>query len=563
MKTILCSAAFCLMINLGFAQFQRSYGTEKSELGWALDQLEKVEKGYLIGGYTSQSIIGGLEATLIKTDLNGNQIWSRVYGGTSHEYFSSARQSTYFSSSNKVAYIAAGHTKSYGSGAGDAFLIGVNKNGFPEFSAVYGGREFDTFRCVQNTKDQNGKPGYIAVGNTFSYSNAFPGSNVYVVQTDPMGDIIKATVIGGKGDQIGTWIEQTKDGGYIICGYTTNYRCEGSVGLINPPEDIFIIKLKPDLTIEWNRILGYPKELDGTINYTNLATCVKQNKQGDFVVTGYTNSFGINNSNDVFLLYMSSAGNFQGMKTYGTRRDEYSSGLQETIDAAGNQRYTIVGSNTISSTYQAMLFQTDVAGNLQWARNYGKTGRESSDELVVDNFNKGFAFVGFTDSIGITGSRDIYLVETTATGKTGTSCEKEIDLKVIKHEPCVTRSAQQIFVKDYKRIEPKTIKVTYKDGRCGNITGGRTEESKTLEKEYDAFLFPNPVNDILMVSIAKNLSIKQVKIFDLQGKEVIQNIEVGKADTIAISTEALNPGIYIVKLITDHGEVYLKKFHKK
>lgn len=561
MKTILCSVAFCFITSLGFSQFQRSYGTEKWELGWALDQLQKVEKGYLIGGYTSKSFIGDIEATLMKTDLDGNQIWSRVYGGTRQEYFSSVRQSEYFSPNNKVAYIAAGHTKSFGFGSGDAFLMGVDSNGSPVFSAVYGGKEFDTFRCAQTIKDENGKPGYIMVGNTFSYSNAFPGSNVYVVRTDLMGNITNATVIGGRGDQIGTWIEQTRDGGYIISGYSTNYRCGGSATLTNPPEDIFVIKLKPDLTIEWNRILGYPKELDGAINYTNLATCVKQNRQGDFVLTGYTNSFGINNSNDAFLLYMSSTGNFQGMKTYGTRRDEYGHGLEETFDTAGNQKYTVVGSNTIFSTYQAMLFQTDTGGNLQWVRNYGKTGRESSDELVIDVFNKGFAFVGFTDSIGVTGSRDIYLVETTATGKTGTDCEKEIDLKVIKHEPCVTRSAQQIFVKDYKRIQPEAIRVEYKEGRCGNVFGSRTEENKTLET--DVVLFPNPVNNLLTLNVEKTAVVTNVEVFDVHGKMVIQNAEVGQKGKIVVSTEGLQPGMYVVKLRTQNGETRMMKFLKK
>ncbi len=562
MKTIYYCIACFFMVNMSFSQFQHSYGTETSDMGRSLTQLKKVEKGYLIAGYTARSYIGSLEATLVKTDLNGNQIWSRVYGGESHEYFNSVRQSNYFSPNNPVAYVTAGITYSYGAGQGDAFLVGVDTNGFPVFSRVFGGERLDTFHCVQSIKDENGKPGYIMVGETRSYGNAYPGSNIYVVKTDFQGNLTGATVIGGEGDQRGLWIEQTRDGGYVISGSTTNRRCGGSGALTNPPTDLFVVKLKPDLNLEWNRILGYPDELDPTIGYRNEATCVKQNKDGDFVLTGYTNSFGINNSQDAFLLYMSNGGNFLGMKTYGTERGEYGYGIEVTQDASGKQLYTIVGLNNLSSTRKAMLFQTDSGGNLLWARNYGRNGTEIGIELVSDDFDKGFAFTGFTSSIGA-GGIDKYLVETTDTGKTGTPCEKEIELKEIKHEPCVTRSVQQIFVDDYREIQHPVIKVEFKEDICGTASGFRAGEIKALEKNPKAELFPNPVNNLLTIRTGEVSRIIEMKIFDMKGKEVVGNNDVSQTGDIVISTESLNPGVYIVKLKSENGKTHILKFLKE
>ncbi|GAA4271936.1 T9SS type A sorting domain-containing protein [Aquimarina gracilis] len=562
MKTIYYCIACFFIVNLGYSQFQHSYGTETSEMGRSLTQLKKVEKGYLIAGYTARSYIGSLEATLVKTDLDGNQIWSRVYGGESHEYFNSVRQTNYFSASNPVAYVAAGFTNSYGFGQGDAFMVAVDDNGFPVFSRVFGGERFDTFHCIQSIKDENGKPGYIMVGETRSYGNAYPGSNMYVVKTDFMGNLTGATVIGGEGDQRGLWIEQTWDGGYIISGSTTNNRCGGSGALTNPPTDLFVVKLKPDLNLEWNRILGYPDELDPTIGYRNEATCVKQNKDGDFVLTGYTNSFGINNSHDAFLLYMSNGGNFLGMKTYGTERTEYGYGIEVTVDASGKQVYTIVGLNNISSTFKAMLFQTDSSGNLQWTRNYGRNGSEIGIELVSDDFEKGFAFTGYTTSIGA-GGIDKYLVETTDTGKTGTPCEKEIDLKEIKHEPCVTRSIQQIFVDEYREIQHHAIKVEFKEDICGTASGSRESGIKTLEKSPKAELFPNPVNNLLTIRTGEISRIIEMKIFDMKGEEVVRDNDVSQTGEIVVSTESLAPGIYIVKLKAENGKTHIMKFLKK
>ncbi|MDY8135162.1 T9SS type A sorting domain-containing protein [Aquimarina sp. 2201CG5-10] len=561
MKTILCSIVCCFLVSFGYSQFQRTYGTEKTEVGTSLTQLRGPEKGYLIAGYTSNNFIGGLDATLVKTDLDGNQIWSRVYGGQDADYFHSVRQSTFLSTSASASYVAAGATRSYGFGAGDAFLVGVDTNGAPVFSGVYGGDLYDVAYCVQNIKDENGRPGYIMVGETRSYPNAFPGTNVYVAQTDHMGNLVRATVIGGRGDQRGFWIEQTEDGGYIISGSTTNYWCGASSTLANPPIDLFAIKLKPNLNMEWNRIIGYPKELDPSIRYRNIATCVKQNRQGNYVFTGITNSFGINNSYDAFLLYLSGTGNFLGLKTYGTERRELGYTLEETFNSFGNQSYTIVGQQTIASR-KAMLFQTDGGGNLQWARDYGRDGNEGGLELVTDDYDKGFAFTGYTTSFGA-GLQEIYLVETTDTGKTGTSCEKEIDLKEIKHEPCITKSAQQIFVDDYRIIDLPVERVEYKEDRCGRASGFKTDDIKSSEIESGSLLFPNPVNNLLTIKPNKKEQITNIQVFDMQGKEIIKNIPSGKTEDITLSTEGLNPGMYIIKLITKNGENRLMKFLKK
>ena len=562
MKTIFYSMVFCFFTSTGFAQFQHSFGTERLEIGRSLTQLQKVEKGYLIAGYTSKEFFGNLEATLVKTDLDGNQIWSRVYGGKQYEYFNSVRQSNYFSANNKVSYVATGLTASYGFGAEDGFFIGVDKDGFPVFSAVFGGKQYDTFHCVQSIKDKNGKPGYILVGETRSYQNIYPDTNICVVQTDYLGNFIKATIIGGRGDQRGFWIEQSQDGGYIIAGSSTNYRCGGGTALPNKPVDIFAIKLDPDLNVDWNRILGYPNDLDPSFVYRNGATCVKQNKQGNFVFTGYTNSFGLSNSYDAFLLYLDRFGNFLGLKTYGTEKRELGNSLEETFNSSGDQRYTVVGLNTISST-KAMLFQTDGGANLQWARNYGDSGNEIGMELVKDDFDKGFAFTGYTTSLGA-GSTDIYVVETTEDGKSDTPCEKEIDLKEVRHRPCVTSSVQQVFVRDYKRIDHPVEKLEYEKDLCRYKSSKvDTSEEQLFDNEKAIRLFPNPVNKVLTIQTNITSQVKEVKIFDIHGNEVIENIQIGGSGEIVLSAEVLSEGVYIVKLYTEDGESHIMRFLKK
>jgi uncharacterized delta-60 repeat protein len=69
-------------------------------------------------------------------------------------------------------------------------------------------------------------------------------------------------------------------------------------------------------------------------------------------------------------------------------------------------------------------------------------------------------------------------------------------------------------------------------------------------------IYPNPVQNVLHLQANNFTSIKAVKIYDLQGKVVLQDTN----DTINVSN--LSNGLYIVKISTEEGEV-TKKFIKE
>lgn len=129
-----------LLSNSGLAQFQRSYGTERSDYGLSLD-FTRFDKGYILGGYTAENFLGSGDATLIKTDDSGNQIWSAVYGGQRPDLFYSVRHLG--ENPNFPAYVATGYTNSFGFGSSDVYLVGTDLNGTPLFSTVFGGDNRD------------------------------------------------------------------------------------------------------------------------------------------------------------------------------------------------------------------------------------------------------------------------------------------------------------------------------------------------------------------------------------------------------------------------------------
>lgn len=68
-------------------------------------------------------------------------------------------------------------------------------------------------------------------------------------------------------------------------------------------------------------------------------------------------------------------------------------------------------------------------------------------------------------------------------------------------------------------------------------------------------LFPNPVTNILNISIPDDVKIVQTCIFDLMGRKVYQ----GAFDT-QISVSGLNDGLYFISLTTAEGQVINQKF---
>ncbi|MDZ7821590.1 MAG: PQQ-binding-like beta-propeller repeat protein [Candidatus Marinimicrobia bacterium] len=79
------------------------------------------DDGYVILGYTNSYGVGSLDIWLIKIDENGNFLWSKTFGGSSSEYASSIINIL-------GGYAVLGWTSSYGSGYSDIWFLILNKS---------------------------------------------------------------------------------------------------------------------------------------------------------------------------------------------------------------------------------------------------------------------------------------------------------------------------------------------------------------------------------------------------------------------------------------------------
>ena len=281
-------------------EWDKIYGTPSNDLASSVDQT--TDGGYIIAGFTHAY---GAEGTvlLIKTDSNGNQMWTSTFGGEEWDFIYVVHQTT------DGGYIMAGTTKSFGAGDGDLWLIKTDSSGNEVWSRTFGGSNYDGCYDVKQTTDG----GYILVGDTSSFGVV--SYDLWLIKTDSFGHKTWEKFFSGTNWDYGRSVWQTTDGGYIIAGDTSSY---------GPNEyDIWLIKTNSAGTMMWNRMLG------GTEG--DQVQVVQQTADGGYIVAGNTYSFG-SGDNDIWLIKTNSAGNITWDKTFGGTSAEVGRSVQQTTD---------------------------------------------------------------------------------------------------------------------------------------------------------------------------------------------------------------------------------------
>lgn len=190
----------------GREEWSRTIGGNTWDEGTSIQQT--TDGGYVIAGYTYSFGNGGGDFWIIKTGPEGQEEWSRTFGGSEWDGGQSIQQTA------DGGYIITGCTWSFGTGEGDVWLIKTDANGVEQWSQTYGGSEWDGGEAVQQTSDG----GYIVVGYTWSF-DAGEG-DVWLIKTNASGDEEWSRTFGDKSYDWGSSVQQTNDGGYVIAGET-------------------------------------------------------------------------------------------------------------------------------------------------------------------------------------------------------------------------------------------------------------------------------------------------------------------------------------------------------
>tara|TARA_Y100000385_G_C13038062_1_gene613961 strand:+ start:142 stop:1455 length:1314 start_codon:yes stop_codon:yes gene_type:complete len=344
--------------------------------------------GYIICGWTHSFGNGNGDVYLIKTNGNGIEQWSQTFGGGDGDGGRNVQQT------NDGGYIICGDTESFSNGERDIYIIKTDENGIEEWNNTYGGINNEEGYFIRQTTDG----GYIFCGRTESFGNGFVSKpDIYMVKIDENGIEEWYKTYGGLGLEVGYSIQQTTDGGYVICGVTENFNSGN--------DDVYIIKTDSNGDSLWTKTYGDQINFEG-------GNTIQQTTDGGYIISGQSNS-NINGiiNRDILLIKIDENGIEEWYKTYGEINIlDFGSSGQQTSDGG----YIVTGHKENSNQdIDVYLLKTDEYGDTLWTKKFGGSENDKSYS-IHQTTDDGYIICGYSESFNL--YPDIYVIKTDLEG---------------------------------------------------------------------------------------------------------------------------------------------------
>lgn len=307
----------------GDTLWTQTYGSLQNDYGTTLK--ETSDKGFILGGILGKpDTLGQLLSNpiLIHTDSLGNELWTAEVDSGSGEGAYSVGE-TY-----NGDFFMAGQLNSNTNGEPNSFLACFNALGNMKWIKTYPTSRY-TFSAVQ-TNDSC----FLLAGT----SNSFP-FKPYLIKADSIGN-----VIWEKGNNWGVnsgtleKVHEDNNGNILITGSSSG--------------NIYVAKLNSIGNVIWHKTYGGNK-LDAGKSVAIIR------KTGGYAVAGTTKSFASNNNNasDIWLLRLDNNGDTLWTNTYGTNENDEANDILE--DNEGN----LIITGSLNNGLYAYLLRTDSLGN--------------------------------------------------------------------------------------------------------------------------------------------------------------------------------------------------------
>ncbi|MGD0953195.1 MAG: hypothetical protein ABR985_12515, partial [Methanotrichaceae archaeon] len=188
--------------------------------------------------------------------------------------------------------------------------------------------------------------GFVIAGDLDSYvpsndnadlsSNTGSDTDAWLIKTYKNGTEQWNTVIKSSMDDSAKSVQQTRDGGFVLTGYT-----KANLYQDNPVSKVLLSKIAGNGTEEWR------KEFDGkSSSGTNEGQAVLQTIDGGYIVAGDTTAYGDTNG-DALVIKTDPKGNAQWIRPFGGQGSQSADSVQE-IKSGG---YVIAGNTNRPGGY--------------------------------------------------------------------------------------------------------------------------------------------------------------------------------------------------------------------
>lgn len=377
-------------------KWDKRYGGTSTEYCSLL--LPTEDGGYLVAG-GSQSPVSGEKTQpnwdttlqfndywIIKVDANGNKQWDKRFGGFLQDNLFVARQTL------DAGYILGGFTISGidgdktqpAWGGWDYWIVKIDSVGNKQWDKRYGGTANDELWDLQQTKDG----GYILGG----YSNSSIGGDktqpnwdptqfygdFWIVKVDATGSKEWDKRFGGVADETLHSIMLTDDMGYLLGGYSTSDSSGDKTQNSRGYTDYWVVKIDSTGNKQWDKRFGGADE--------DMLKSMSITNEGGYVLSGISDSNisgdktvdGCNANFDYWIVKVSAVGNKEWDYTYGGQGDD---GLMH-IEPLGDGGYLLSGSSK-TTTPSCEKSESNMGARQSWLVKIDTLGNKQWDKTVL------------------------------------------------------------------------------------------------------------------------------------------------------------------------------------
>ncbi len=259
--------------------WDRSLGTDND--AWTYDMTETCDDGFVLAGYIDFTDGTGRVVSLLKTDVQGYELWNRQYtsagNGTAEALLETAEGDLLI-----TGYVQKGEKESV-----IPFLLRTDADGNEMWMKTVAGQLGNTYALDMTMKDDGN---IILTGYTESSAGDY---DFWVAEMTTDGELVRQSVSGGLEDDI-AFTAAPYPGGCVVAGCTAS---EGA-----GRDDIRILCIDDSGEELWSVTHGGP----GNESAEHIIPAAG----GGFIVSGFTSSWGAGDT-DIWILKVDEEGQLE------------------------------------------------------------------------------------------------------------------------------------------------------------------------------------------------------------------------------------------------------------
>lgn len=480
---------FFLLIGVVTAFGAKSQTFVKSITGPATirpqDIINTADGGHAIVGFTAGYAVGLVDAMIIRTDGNGDTLWTRTFGSDQDEFGHSIVQYP------DGGFLING-TGRFGTNVSKAFLLKMSANGSHLWTKRYGGSTVNTPTALTSmalTPDG----GTMLAG----IHGSFGSMDLLVIRTNSSGDTLWGRRFDWSGDMEGRSIAVAPSGGSVVTGTVID---GGSHVLLHRLDDLG--------NVIWSR----------TFDGLGVGHEVRPTADGGFVVVGSYSAFA-------FLLKTDGLGNVEWLRLYGAGTGMSSTGTDVRQTSDGGYILTGMWNQT------PWLVRADSEGDFVWMNTYTSNAMGG---CVAYNSDGGYTMAAYSL---LSSPAPMWLVRTDANGNV--PCLRGFEVEAGHNEIPIVEVELPFTVLPVGTVSTATPVV---GGGVPIATACTTVGIDERTAPVRAFVHPDPATDVINVALPDMKGAVAYVVRDLHGRDLLRGALVRNGDMIAV--ESLIPGTY-------------------